>query len=68
MEALFASSDIIGAIGQAMATIGLKTNNVADAYAVYWVAAWQASRGDMSDASALTCPPTCYQSEIESSC
>jgi hypothetical protein len=45
MEELFASTDIIGAIGQGIAPYGLKTNNVADAYAVYWISAWEASRG-----------------------
>jgi hypothetical protein len=45
MEALFASTDVIGAIGQGIAPYGLKTNNVADAYAVYWISAWEATRG-----------------------
>jgi hypothetical protein len=45
MARLFASTDIIGAIGQAIASAGLKVNNVADAYSVYWTSAWNASRG-----------------------
>jgi hypothetical protein len=45
MEALFASTDVIGMVGQGIAPYGLKTNNVADAYAVYWISAWEASRG-----------------------
>jgi hypothetical protein len=45
MARLFASTDIIGAIGQAIAPAGLKVNNVADAYSVYWTSAWNASRG-----------------------
>jgi hypothetical protein len=45
MDQLFASTDIIGQIGQGIAPYGLKTNNVADAYAVYWINAWEASRG-----------------------
>jgi hypothetical protein len=45
MEALFASTDVIGMVGKGIAPYGLKTNNVADAYAVYWISAWEASRG-----------------------
>jgi hypothetical protein len=45
MEAMFASVDIIAEIGKNIAPYGLKTNNVADAYAVYWINAWEASRG-----------------------
>jgi hypothetical protein len=45
MARLFASTDIIEAIGQAIAPAGLKVNNVADAYSVYWTSAWNASRG-----------------------
>ncbi len=45
MEQLFASKDVIGQINQGMATIGLKRNNVADAYAFYWVSAWLGARG-----------------------
>jgi hypothetical protein len=45
MEALFASTDVIAMVGQGIAPYGLKTNNVADAYAVYWISAWEASRG-----------------------
>jgi hypothetical protein len=45
MEEMFASVDIIAEIGKNIAPYGLKTNNVADAYAVYWINAWEASRG-----------------------
>jgi hypothetical protein len=45
MEQLFASKDVIGQINQGMTTIGLKSNNVADAYALYWVSAWLGTRG-----------------------
>jgi hypothetical protein len=51
MEQLFASTDVIGLIGDVMKDYGLNPNNLADVYAVYWVNAWQASRGDMSDIS-----------------
>jgi hypothetical protein len=45
MEQLFASNDVIGQINQGMGKVGLKPNNVADAYALYWVSAWLGSRG-----------------------
>ena len=45
MEAMFASADVIGAIGEGIAPFGLRTNNVADAYTVYWTNAWLGSRG-----------------------
>jgi len=45
MEALFASTDIMGLMGDAMQSVGLSRNNAADAFAVYWVSAWQAANG-----------------------
>jgi hypothetical protein len=51
MEQMFASTDIIGAIGKAMVPYGLQTNNVADAYAVYWTNAWLGARGRNEDLS-----------------
>jgi hypothetical protein len=48
LEQLLASTDVIGAMGQALAPYGLKTNNVADVYAVYWITAWEASRSIVS--------------------
>ncbi len=51
METLFAATDIIGVIGVAMAKVGLDKNNAADAFAVYWITAWQISVGDLSDYS-----------------
>lgn len=45
MQALFASTDIIAAMGRALAPFGLRTDNVADAYAAWWINAWLASRG-----------------------
>jgi hypothetical protein len=52
MQALFASTDIIGMIDQEMQQkFGMRANNVADAYAVWWVSAWMGSRGRTDDAS-----------------
>jgi hypothetical protein len=45
MEALFASTDVIGSISDAMSSVGLSRNNAGDAFAVYWVSAWQAANG-----------------------
>jgi hypothetical protein len=49
MQALFAVVDVIAEIGKGIAPYGLRTNNVADAYTVYWMTAWQAANQDNSD-------------------
>jgi hypothetical protein len=54
MEQEFASGDFIGQIGGIMSSVGLSKNNVADAYALYWVNAWQVANGDSSTPSAQT--------------
>lgn len=51
LERLFASSDVIGEIGQALAPYSLRTNDVADATAVYLVTAWYGVRGRDDDPS-----------------
>jgi hypothetical protein len=52
MSQLFASTDIIGMIDQKMQqTYGMRANNVADAYAVWWVSAWMGSKGRSDDAT-----------------
>jgi hypothetical protein len=51
MEAFFASTDLIGEIGDVMANFGLSRNNAADAFALYWIATWQAAHGDTSTPS-----------------
>jgi hypothetical protein len=45
MEQFFASTDIIGLMGTAIAPYGLRIDNVADAFAVYWINAWEAANG-----------------------
>jgi hypothetical protein len=45
LEQLFASTDIIGQIGGAIAPLGLSTTNVADAYTLYWISAWNGANG-----------------------
>jgi hypothetical protein len=46
MEQLFANGDIVGQIDAIMQTKGLTASNAADAYAIWWVAAWQAANAD----------------------
>jgi hypothetical protein len=45
MAQLFASTDVFAAMSQALAPKGLRIDNVADAFAVYWITAWETSRG-----------------------
>jgi hypothetical protein len=52
LEQMFAASDIIGEIGRVMQEFGLEHTNTADAFAVYWISAWQAVNGDTSTRSA----------------
>jgi hypothetical protein len=50
MEDLFASTDIIGIIDQKMQqTYGMRANNVADTYAVWWTSAWMGAQGRSDD-------------------
>jgi hypothetical protein len=50
MAQIFASTDIIGLIDQKMqSTYGMRANNVADAYAVWWTSAWMGAQGRSDD-------------------
>jgi hypothetical protein len=42
---IFASRDIIEQIREPIGKVGLRIDNVADAYALWWIDAWQASHG-----------------------
>jgi hypothetical protein len=42
---LFASGDIVEQIRGPIGKVGLRIDNVADAYALWWIDAWQASHG-----------------------
>ncbi|WP_333572839.1 DUF6683 family protein [Sphingomonas sp.] len=55
LQKLFAESDFIDKIGAAVAPHGLHIDNVADAYALWWITAWEASRGinDLPDVETL---------------
>lgn len=46
LQRLFAEGDIIERIRTLIAPVGLRIDNVADAYALWWITAWQATRGD----------------------
>ena len=48
LQSLFASGDIIAKIGQGMAPVGLRVDNLADAYTVWWVNCWSAVHSDYS--------------------
>jgi hypothetical protein len=54
LEQLFASTDIMAQISGVMSSVGLSKKNVADAFALYWVNAWQVAHGDSSTPSAET--------------
>lgn len=45
LEALLNSSQVIDAVQQTIEPFGLKINNIADAYTLWWITAWQASEG-----------------------
>jgi pyruvate/2-oxoglutarate dehydrogenase complex dihydrolipoamide acyltransferase (E2) component len=49
LQAFFASNDVIGAMSVALGKFGLRTDNVADAYAVWWITAWQTTHGETSE-------------------
>lgn len=49
LEQLTASTDLIETIGTELVRYGLRVDDVADAYAVWWVAAWQGWAGDTID-------------------
>jgi hypothetical protein len=51
MQELFASTDVIGEIGNVLVQFGLEKNNVAHAYAAYWVSSWQAANSDLTTPS-----------------
>ena len=48
LSQILASTDVISAVGKAMNAVGLRSDNLADAYAVYWSSAWHASVGSLA--------------------
>lgn len=45
MAQMFASTDIFAAMAKGLAPMGLRVDNVADSYTVYWINAWEAANG-----------------------
>lgn len=45
LQQLIGSTDLISAIGREIAPLGLRTNNLGDAYALWWAHAWIAAHG-----------------------
>ncbi len=64
MEQLFASTDIIGAVGGVMDRYGLQRNNVAHAYALYWVAYWALANNQHEAPSANAIRAVAAQAEL----
>ncbi|WP_026868649.1 DUF6683 family protein [Inquilinus limosus] len=54
LAALFAQGDLIERMRPELAKYGLVIDNLADAYTVWWISAWQASQGRTDDVSAAT--------------
>lgn len=51
LAALLASTDVVASMDSALKPYGLRTNNLADAYSVYWVTAWEAANGIKQNSS-----------------
>lgn len=54
LQSMFASTDIIAKIGEELKPVGLRTDNLADAYTVWWVNCWSAVHGDFSSPDRAT--------------
>lgn len=54
LQSFFASTDVIGEVGGAMGKIGLRADDVADAYALWWALAWYAVQGVESQSDTAT--------------
>lgn len=55
IEQMLLTQDLIGGFDRLMRRdYGMRANNVADAYTMWWTNAWQAANGDLSDLSPTT--------------
>ena len=63
LEAIFASTDIMSLIGQSIAPLGFSTEDLADAYTVWWVSVYQASLGSTATPSHVSYRAVRRQSE-----
>jgi hypothetical protein len=64
MEQLFASTDIIDAVGGVMDRYRLQRNNVAHAYALYWVAYWALANNEHEAPTANAIRAVAAQAEL----
>ncbi|MFS2111035.1 DUF6683 family protein [Sphingomonas sp. Sphisp140] len=55
LEQLMAQGDIIERMGQLLAPVKLRTDNLADAYALWWIVMWNASQGKSADPDPVVC-------------
>jgi hypothetical protein len=60
---LFASSNVIGAVQGVMSQLGLEKNNIAHAYALYWVVYWGLANNEHSTPSATAVQAVARQAE-----
>lgn len=51
LQALLAQPDLMAQIGQEMRKRGLRPDNLADAFAIWWVQTWQTAHGQVDDPS-----------------
>ena len=62
-EAFFASTDMIEQIDDMMRPMGLRANNVGDAYTLWWVIAWHAANGRQGEPDLATMTAVKRQAE-----
>ena len=54
LEKLFASTDFMGKVDSELQRVGLRFDDLSHCYAVWWVSAWKASKGDPIEATNQT--------------
>lgn len=64
LEQLLGSVKVIDAIQQTIEPYGLSINNLADAYALWWITAWQASEGKLAKVDKETAQAVKKQSTL----
>ena len=63
LEQFLATPDMFGLLDGALAPMGLKTTNLADAFAIWWIAAWNGSRGENDTTDRATAQAVKRQAE-----
>ncbi|MEL6780116.1 MAG: DUF6683 family protein [Cyanobacteria bacterium J06597_16] len=64
LAVVLTQGDVIEALSPELAAYGLRTDNLADAYAVWWITAWQIWAGDTSDFSVAQADGAKHQAAI----